>query len=260
MYQHSYRQIILYNLCYYVSDPALQETATLLVGSGLRGNTHRTYNSAQRKYLKFCAEFNHIALPTNNELLLKYVAFLYQEGLKGTSIKVYLSAVRSLHVFSNLAPPVYNEKLLLALKGAVRLSRPPDRKLPITYQILKEIFPFLEFRHNALLLKAVMSMSFFGCFRSGELCLPDGICFNPMIHLTYDCITLDPVTRTVNVLLRSSKTDVLDQGVNIKVGCAKTRLSAYTLMSAFLEAHPCPYADSLLFVDANQIILRKSHF
>ena len=56
--------------------------------------------------MNFCAEFNHIALPTTNELLLKYVAFLYQEGLKGTSIKVYLSAVRSLHIFANIPPLV----------------------------------------------------------------------------------------------------------------------------------------------------------
>ena len=60
-------------------------------------------------------------------MLLKYVAFLYQKGLKGSTIKVYLSAVRSLHVFANLTPLVYDEKLLLALKGAVRLTKPPDQ-------------------------------------------------------------------------------------------------------------------------------------
>jgi hypothetical protein len=199
-------------------------------------------------------------LPSDNELLLKYVAFLYQEGLKGTSIKVYLSAVHSLHIFNNLIPPVYDDKLLLALKGAIRLTKPPDRKLPITYQILTEIFPFLAFRHDSLLLSTVMSMSFFGCFRAGELCLPDHAVFNPETHLTYKCITMDTVNRTVTVLLRSSKTDTLDQGVSVKVGCSKTPLSAYTLMSAFLEAHPRPQADSPLFMDPNQIILRKAPF
>jgi hypothetical protein len=74
-------------------------------------------------------------------------------------------------------------------------------------------------------------MFFFGCFRAGELCLPDHVSFDPNIHLTDDCITLDPVARTVTVLLKSSKTDALDQGVSVKVGCSQMPLSAYTLMS-----------------------------
>jgi hypothetical protein len=75
----------------YVSDDVLQETARFLVGSGLRGNTHRTYNSAQRKYLNFCIEFSYTALPATNQVILKYVAFLYQLGLKDTSISLLIS-------------------------------------------------------------------------------------------------------------------------------------------------------------------------
>jgi hypothetical protein len=109
-------------------------TAELLVGQGLRGNTHRTYTSAQRRYITYCLEFNLLSMPASDEVLLQYVAYLFQKGLKGSTIKVYLSAVRSLHVFNNLTPSVHSEKLLLALKGATRMSAPPRPKAPHNIQ------------------------------------------------------------------------------------------------------------------------------
>ena len=149
---------------------------------------------------------------------------------------------------------------MLALKGAIRLTGPPDRKLPITYQILTEIFPYLEYRHDTLLMKTVMSMSFFGCFRAGELCLPDNVPFSPLTHLTCDSVKLDAKLATVIIKLKSSKTDVLNAGVLVRVGCSGTPLSAFRLMSTYLEAHPCPQANNPLFVDPNNTVLSKAHF
>ena len=234
-------------------------TAKLLVGQGLRDNTHKTYTSAQRKYLNFCIELNLLSLPATDEVLLKYVAFLFQKGLKGSTIKVYLSAVRSLHVFSNLTPPTHSEKLLLALKGASRLSVPPDRKLPITYHLLSDILPSLEGRHDELLLKTVMCTIFFGCFRTGEICLPDRENFSAKRHLAYGDVTIDTTLCTATFYLKQSKTDTLNQGVYVKVGCSGTSVCAYCLLRLFIGQHPRPMLDSPLFVDSNMLILRKSY-
>jgi hypothetical protein len=230
-----------------------------LVGEGLRGNTHKTYTSAQRKYLNFCIEFNLRSLPATDTVLIQYVAFLFNKGLKGSTIKVYLSAVRSLHVFSNLPPPVHSEKLLLALKGASKMSSPPDRKLPITYQLLSEMLPYLEGRHDELLLKTVMCTTFFGCFRAGEVCLPDKETFSARAHLTYGDVTFDAALSTVTLHLKQSKTDTLNQGVHVKIGCSGTLVCAYCLLQRFIDQHPCPMPHSPLFVDNSMLILRKSY-
>jgi hypothetical protein len=191
---------------------------------------------------------------------MKYVAFLFAKGLKGSTIKVYLSALRSLHVFSNLVPPIHSEKLLLALKGATKLSTPPDRKLPITYQLLSEILPNLAGRHDELMLKTAMCVTFFGCFRAGEVCLPDKDTFNAGQHLTYGDITIDTLVTTITIKLKQSKTDTLNQGVTVKIGCSGTEVCAYCLMRRYMVQHPCPFPTSPLFLDCNKQVLRKCHF
>ena len=112
-------------LCIYVSDGSLEMTSSLLVGAALRVNTHKTYGSAQKKILNFCHTYHYTVLPAADVTLLNFVSYLFQLGLKGTSIKVYLAAVRSLHIMHNFPPPIHSDRLLLALKGAVHLSGPP---------------------------------------------------------------------------------------------------------------------------------------
>ena len=79
----------------------------MLMAAALKPSTHRTYSSAQNKYLNFCQFYNLVALPASEDTLLLYVAFLYDLKLKGGTIRVYLAAVRSLHIYLNHAYPVY---------------------------------------------------------------------------------------------------------------------------------------------------------
>jgi hypothetical protein len=238
----------------------LEQTAELLVGYGLRGNTHKTYSSAQRRYLNFCIEFHFLSIPASEGVLLKYIAYLFQSGLKGSSIKVYLAAVRSLHIFCNLQPPSHSDKIVLALKGAARLSAPADRKLPITYLILTEIMSKLEGRPDALLLKTAMCVAFFGCFRAGELFLSDHEKFVPHKHVTYGDLSIDYNLCNLTIRLKQSKTDTYDKGVDVKIGCSGTPTCAYCLMLSFISQHPCPVRESPLFMAPNLLALRKPHF
>jgi hypothetical protein len=248
------------NTLFSVSDDHLEKTAELLVGYGLRGNTHRTYSSAQRRYLNFCLEFNLTNLPASERVLLKYIAHLFQGGLKGSSIKVYLAAVRSLHVFSNLPPPMHSEKIVLALKGAARLSAPADRKLPITYQILTEILHKLEGRPDQLVLQTAMCVTFFGCFRAGELFPPDNQTFTPTKHVTYGDLSIDQNLRALTINLKQSKTDTYNRGVEVKIGCSGTPTCAYCIMQVFISQHPRPTCDSPLFMAPNLLAIRKPYF
>jgi hypothetical protein len=207
-----------------VAGKSLEVTARRLVGAALRDSTQKSYGSAQKKFLNFCTDFGLIPLPASEEVLLSYISFLFTKGFKGSSIKVYLSAVRSLHIMHNFTLPPYSPKLLLAIKGAVRLTGPPDRKSPISYGILSEIIPYLHGRHDELLLKTVMSLSFFGCFRAGELCLPDGVSFSSKIHLSYSSAHIDNSSSTLTIFLKQSKSDVFDASVEVRIGCSGTNI------------------------------------
>ena len=133
-----YFSLVLYCLDYLSSFICLVadlgETSSMLMSAGLKPNTHRTYNSAQQRYLSFCEHYQLVGLPATEDVLLLYVAFLYDQGLKGSSIRVYLAAVRSLHVYSNMIYPQDSLRLKLAVKGAVSQSAPPSREISNYYR------------------------------------------------------------------------------------------------------------------------------
>ena len=155
---------------------------------------------------------------------------------------------------------MHTEKILLALKGTLRLSSPADRKLPITYQILSEIIALLEGRPDELLITTAMCTTFFGCFRAGELFLSHNDNFSPARHVTYGDLSIDHVLSTITIHLKQSKTDNFNQGVNVKMGCSGTPICAYCTMRRFADQHPRPTRDSPLFIDSNMLALRKPHF
>lgn len=65
-------------------------------------STKQTYTSRERRFLDFCTLHSpnkSIHLPTNEETLIQYVAFL-AKTIKHSSIKGYLAAVRYLHIRS----------------------------------------------------------------------------------------------------------------------------------------------------------------
>ena len=247
------------NIWFCVSD-RLEDTTRLLIHTALRESTHKTYGSAQRKYQNFCIDLRLAPLPASNETLIKFVSYLFDQGIKGSSIKVYLSAVRSLHVLNNFPLPEHCERLQLAIKGALRLTGPVCQKFPISFKMLSEMFPWLGGRHDELLLKCVMSVAFFGCFRAGELCMPDGVRYSGRVHLSYEDIQLDYVSSVMTLSLKQSKTDTLNAGVSVRVGCSGNAICAFCIMSQYMSQHPLPVRGEPLFLDSNRQVLRKSYF
>jgi hypothetical protein len=103
------------------------------MSAALKPNTKRTYSAVQNRFLNLCSNYNLVPMPATEETLLLYVAFLFDCNLKGSSIRVYLAAVKCLHVFSGFDYPADMFRLKLAVKGAVTQSPSPVRKLPITF-------------------------------------------------------------------------------------------------------------------------------
>ena len=167
----------------YVTDTSLWRTVEKLYHCSLKDNTKKTYSSAQRQYLSFCESKGLKPLPTNEEVLLLFIAFLHEKKLKGQSIKVYLSAVRQLHINFGFSFIDFSPKIKLVLKGSMVLSGPVNRKSPITYELLSQIIETLKFREDRIMLTAAMSLAFFGCLRAGEICVSDNTRFNSKTNL-----------------------------------------------------------------------------
>ena len=101
--------------------------------NSLAKSTWKTYGAAQRDFMSFCESVQCTALPASEDVLIFYVAQLSRR-LAHSSIRTYMSAIRSMHVMKGLVDPFVGRlKLEQFLKGVRRLnSRPKDSRLPIT--------------------------------------------------------------------------------------------------------------------------------
>jgi len=72
----------------------LDQTVQQYFTAGLAPSSHKTYQTAECRYLGFCSNFALTPLPTSEELLCYFSACLGQQGLAHTSIRTYLSGVR----------------------------------------------------------------------------------------------------------------------------------------------------------------------
>ena len=86
--------------------------------------------------------------------LLHFIAHLFKEGLAYTSIKVYLSAIRSMHVTSGhhnifsqqLTPDL--EQVLHGVKKEQLKSGPHREILPITADLMEQIHSVLSHKNK----------------------------------------------------------------------------------------------------------------
>ena len=250
--------LFMHTYLFSVSD--LDETTDHLIQHALKSSTRATYSSAQRKFIQFCQEFKLVALPVVENTLIYYVSYLHERGLKGTSIQVYLSAIKSLHLHCGLPYPMFTPRLNLALRGAKVLSSPPLRKLPITFSLLCKLINNMSYHPDELLLQVAMAVAFFGCLRCGELCVPDHVSFDPLQHLCFKDLKFFHNEHMFSLFLRKSKTDKFSNGVEVYVGCSSHVICAYCLMCKFVKTRIDDSPDSPLFSNVRINVLRRSFF
>ena len=114
---------------------------------GLAESTQRTYKSGKDRYLKFCLQAGMRSVPTCEQVLCGFVAHLSNEHLKYRTIKVYLAAVRHLHIsvaqpnpFGGNPPMTRLEYVLRGIKkNEVALQKGERERLPITPPLLRQI-------------------------------------------------------------------------------------------------------------------------
>ena len=81
----------------------------VFLSQGLAPSTRRVYVSAQRRYAELCRQegLEGALVPADEQSLMRFASLL-ADNLHHSSIKVYLSAVRSLPIDNGLPDPLVN--------------------------------------------------------------------------------------------------------------------------------------------------------
>ena len=178
--------------------------------------TRASYSSGVNAFIDFCLQYHRLTrynsiLPATEETLMLFVSYLSLK-VSPPTIKVYLAAVRNLHLEARLPEVFDNLTLLLRLIREIKRVFTKDRspRLPITPQILVQFNQHLNlhWRDHSVLWSA-MIIAFFAFLRSSEL-----------LALRRSDVTIlddrsDPPT--FGLRIRSSKTDPFRHTVTVRI-------------------------------------------
>ena len=240
--------------------PNLEREASRLIKQGIAPATAHTYRAGTTAYTNFCNRFNFALLPASEDQLILFVADLAQTKAYST-IKVYLAAVRHLHIIHNFGNPLEGKlKLDLTLKGTRRdKPRAVNSRLPITPLILRRVKNVLdgEESYSSITLWAVMCTAFFGFMRSGEFTVKSKSEYNPAKRLSLSDVAMDnhEAPTLIKLTLRYSKTDQFGLGADIFLSRNDTPICPVQAMVKYLKARGS--SEGVLFIDERKSPLTK---
>lgn len=209
---------------------------------GLAPSTQRTYSAPQRQFIDFCTQHQLQALPASQYTLQLFAAHLAQR-LKPQSIPVYLAAVRALHIAHGFDNPLKDTlQLKQTLRGISRVhGEPPTQKLPITFDILKSMRPFINVSlHDDLVCWAAMVTAHFFFLRCGEFTVSRPNAFSPASHLTVADLQLKTSSeghQYVALRLKTSKTDQFRRGHILYAGHSSHLICPVCIASQLLALY-----------------------
>jgi hypothetical protein len=224
---------------YFISVDLLTKAAEKLVLSGIRPSTRLVYDSVQKQYISFCSSHGLESIPATENTLLLYIAYLHIRRLKASSIRMYMSAIRSLHVEHGYGNPTEQAlRVKLAIR-AIEIDQPrPIQKLTITLLILQRIYPVISLdSYDEFMIWSAMCLDHFACLLTGEFTLKS---FNdkqsPLLrtHVTFHHSQGDKLY--MNVHLERSKTDYKNTGIDIVVGCTHCSMCPHCFMIQYCES------------------------
>ena len=158
-----------------------------------------------------------------------FVSHLADTGLTHSTIKVYLSSVRHLHVtqgqhsqFSKQLTPRL-QQVLKDIKKVQAATTHPRVCRPITLEIMQGIKSVLLSQSNSYqntMIWAACYLVFFGFLRSSKFTVPAQDCFDNSTHLSPQDIAIDcrHSPSMIKVRIKQSKTDPFLQGVDLYLG------------------------------------------
>ena len=168
-------------------------------------------------------------MPTSESTLLLFVAYLTTLNLSHATIKVYISAVRHMHVTAGhhskfnqqLSPRL--QQVLKGIQKTQAATQPPRIRLPITLSIMQDIKRLLLQKsqsYDNTMIWAACCLAFFGFLRVSEFTVPAQGHFDHTTHLSVADLAIDnkDSPQVLRIRIKQSKTDPFRQGVNMYLG------------------------------------------
>ena len=207
----------------------LHTSARQFLEAGLAKATRTTYAAGIRRYTNFCKAAKLSTTPATESTLILFATHLATANISQASIKVYLSAIRHIHVLQGLHDQFSQQltpRLQIILKGIKKhqaLTHPPRVRLPITIQIFNQIRCILSHKrpsYSDTMLWATCCLAFFGFLRVSEFTIPSANSYDSSCHLSFRDIAIDSRDnpRLMKIFIKQSKSDPFRRGVNIYLG------------------------------------------
>ncbi|PPQ83082.1 hypothetical protein CVT24_012140, partial [Panaeolus cyanescens] len=207
-------------------------------------------------------------LPASSEAIAEWIGDMVFRNLSSSTIRSYISALRSLHIDLGLPYTAFDSPVLQrVLRGAKRLlgSKQVLRKLPINLEILQKISATTPTSPTIddLVFDAAIKLAWSGFLRCGEFTTKSK--FSPSTNLTRDSIDFKPSfddADHIKLTLPSSKTDTFRKGVTITISAAGNGVSTCPVaaLKALFSASPTQSPRDPLFQLANGSPLSRSHY
>ena len=223
----------------------LEQQCHAFLTQGLAPSTRRSYASAQAQFISFCAHLGKLnsagsPCPADEWTLCLFATFLANR-IQHSSIKVYLSGVRALHIEQGFPDPLTNcLRLQRVVRGIKRCQgSSTSSRLPITDDLMLLIRQSLDLRlPDHLMFWAACSLGYFGFLRASEFTVPTLASFSPSFHLGVDDIAVDSSSAPtcMRVKIKGSKTDPFRKGAFIHIGLGKPPLCAVHSMMTYLAS------------------------
>ena len=204
----------------------IQEAVQYYFTNGLAPSTQRCYSAGQQRYIQFCTQADVIPIPTSENTLSFFAAYLARSGLAYSTIKVYFSSIGNLHLSCSqhiayqtaLTPRL--EQILRGIKREQAFTRSERIRLPITIDIMHKIYDVLSktpTKYQEIMLWAACCTAFFGFLRVGEMTVPSQQEYDSSCHLALRDIALNnSMTPTIAWLtIKQSKTDPFRKGAKL---------------------------------------------
>src|SRR5439155_14752971 len=143
-----------------------------LLQNRLAKSTRTTYNAAWAKYSHYTSMNGFQTLPVTHNVLANWIAFELESN-KVTTVKQYVSALRSIYIDKGLPVTVFSELSITRIfTGAHRLygAQPIRERLEITKDVLLHILTHIDTSSfNGLNIHASFCVAFARFLRSSEL-------------------------------------------------------------------------------------------
>ena len=205
-------------------------------------------------------------LPTTENILIYFAVFL-AKTVNPETIKVYLAAVRHMHLVNGYDLPIAKfQRLHYILRGIKRIKGASTRtRLPITLDHLKLFHRILHSRasptHDEIMIWAVITTAFFGFLRIREMTC-SGL-FNSSTHLSRSDVSFHDKTNDheafLNLRIKASKTDPFRSSTTITIGSTSGTICPVRALKTYLSRTAMDHVGPL-FCYSNGTPLSRSQF